>query len=88
MVYEGETVPEFLDGEEPLARPPIRIVISKSLPRERLDPVSRVHYAKTYTVEHNVKVMVIGRIAKESERTFLSDLLSVQEEGQTFAFDN
>ena len=79
-------MPGFLSGEIPLEREPIQIVMNH--PQEILDPASRVHYAKTYTVEHNVKVQKIGRIGKHSVRAFSGSLLSVQAEGRTFPTDN
>jgi len=33
---------------------------------QKLDPMSRLNYKKIYTVEHNVKVMGVGRVTKES----------------------
>lgn len=42
-------------------------------PRERLDPTSRMNYAKLYTVEHNVKVLFIGKIAPEDEQSLVLD---------------
>lgn len=31
-----------------------------------LDPASRINFAKVFTVEHNVKVMSVGRVAPSS----------------------
>ncbi|KAG0647718.1 hypothetical protein D0Z07_6572 [Hyphodiscus hymeniophilus] len=41
--------------------------------RHHLDSASRINYAKTYTVEHNVKVLFIGRIARQYEQQITTD---------------
>lgn len=40
---------------------------------ETLDAMSRLNYAKIYTVEHNVKVLRVGRVAKEYQKTLIQD---------------
>jgi hypothetical protein len=51
---------------ENMAKEPIRVeVLDLSY---KLDPMSRLNYAKLYTVEHNVKVLFIGKIAKKYEQ--------------------
>jgi hypothetical protein len=32
---------------------------------EELSPTSRVNYAQTYTVQHNVKVRELGKVVKD-----------------------
>jgi hypothetical protein len=60
--HEG---PQIREGEE-MENVPIRVdVIDLS---HKLDPMSRLNYAKLYTVEHNVKVFFIGKIAKNYEQ--------------------
>ncbi|CZR58307.1 uncharacterized protein PAC_08199 [Phialocephala subalpina] len=49
------------------------IHVQSKTPRDKLQPLSFVNYAKIYTVEHNVKVMFIGWIANESQRSFAKD---------------
>ncbi|EHL03039.1 hypothetical protein M7I_1013 [Glarea lozoyensis 74030] len=50
--------PKLAPGEaDVLTRPPIRF-LSKS-PREKLDPMTRLNYAKLYTVEYNIKLRFI-----------------------------
>jgi hypothetical protein len=46
------------------ARQPISVVPDS--PRGKLDKMSRLNYAKPYTVEYNIKVWFIGRIAEKS----------------------
>jgi hypothetical protein len=41
--------------------------------RHKLDQASRINYAKVYTVEHNVKVSFIGRIAQKYEQQVTTD---------------
>jgi uncharacterized C2H2 Zn-finger protein len=59
--------PYLLDGEKGLMpNKPIRIEIRYA--SHKLDPHSRLNYAKVYTVEHNVKVLFIGRVARNYEQ--------------------
>ncbi|TGO20990.1 hypothetical protein BPAE_0250g00020 [Botrytis paeoniae] len=46
---------------------PIRMIPDSA--RHHLDLASRINYAKTYTVEYNVKVWFIGKIDQDSEQT-------------------
>ncbi|KAN0104755.1 hypothetical protein V8E51_010500 [Hyaloscypha variabilis] len=68
VVYSSKTEgPFYLEGEKELLRKrPIRLDMKD--PSEKLDPLSRLNYAKTYTVEHNVKVYFIGCVAISSEQ--------------------
>jgi hypothetical protein len=59
------------EREKGLTRVPIRV--SPSQPRHKLDPTSRLNYAKLYTVEYNVKVWFIGRIHPRSEPQITAD---------------
>ena len=43
--------------------------------RHKLDPYSRINYAKLYTVEHNVKVQFIGKIAERHEQRIVTDYI-------------
>ncbi|KAF4994050.1 hypothetical protein FGRMN_6084 [Fusarium graminum] len=52
--------PSPLHNEPTLGFPPVRVHIYE--PGERISPESRVNYAKLTTVEHNVKVLFIGRV--------------------------
>jgi hypothetical protein len=69
VVYSSKR-PSFLEREEGLmSKSPIRIeVISDA---HKLDPLSRLNYAKLYTVEHNVKVFFIGHVVKKYERPLI-----------------
>ena len=71
IIYTGTRPPERLHGEESLGKGPIQV--EPRTPRDKLEPESRINYAKIYTVEHNVKVLFVGRIAGNSERRFMTD---------------
>jgi hypothetical protein len=49
-----------------MSKNPIRIEIKD--PAHHLDPLSRLNYAKVYTVENNVKVLFIGKVAENYEQ--------------------
>lgn len=42
--------------------------------REKLDPTSRLNYAKVYTIEYNVKVLFIGGVDPKQRHQVLADL--------------
>ncbi|KAK3082011.1 hypothetical protein LTS18_008153 [Coniosporium uncinatum] len=44
---------------------------------ERLDPMSRVNFAKVYTVEHNVKVYNFGMVDADCMQIFLDHFNTV-----------
>ncbi|KAH7416793.1 hypothetical protein BKA64DRAFT_277194 [Cadophora sp. MPI-SDFR-AT-0126] len=62
--------PTILEGEK-MTKEPIKIDIR--LPSEKLDPLSRLNYAKVYTVEHNVKVNFIGEVNRRYEQKVVLD---------------
>ena len=62
------THPAPRDSDAKLGKRPI--MVDAWSPEEKLDPESLVHFAKVYSVEHNVKVKPIGRISKESMKDF------------------
>jgi hypothetical protein len=69
--------PEQLKGEERLILRPIRVdPLSR---HDKLNPESRINYAKVYTVEHNIKVAFIGRIHADSRSTFLTDFKRIDQ---------
>lgn len=41
---------------------------------ENLLKSSRVNYRKIYTIEHNIKVCFIGKIHKDSEHVFFTEV--------------
>ena len=68
MIYTGKREPQLLAGESPGRgelgfKLPIRVKSNhKSL---IMDEASRLHYAKVYTIEHNVKVFDFGMVDSE-----------------------
>ena len=58
---EGDAPPPLLEGEG-ITKQALRVVADGN---EVLDACSRINFGKTYTVEHNVKVLSIGVIAPE-----------------------
>jgi len=59
--------PSYHEGEDRLlTKKAIRVEIKD--PSHKLDPYSRLNYAKIYTVEHNVKVLFIGWVAENYEQ--------------------
>ncbi|PVH81053.1 hypothetical protein DL98DRAFT_514958 [Cadophora sp. DSE1049] len=67
----GKVVYAKGEREKGLTRNPIEF--EPASPRHKLDGISRLNYAKAYTVEYNVKVWFIGRIARESEWYLATD---------------
>lgn len=67
----------YLDGEQPISLPNERlekqpIQINRADPSIRFDPTSRIHYAKAYPIEMNVKVKDIGNVASEDLTNLLN----------------
>ena len=46
----------------------------KVIPRtaQKLDPLSRINFAKVYTVEHNVRVMPVGEVDQDSKHLLVA----------------
>lgn len=70
IIYMGEEAPEPLERESLSLR---SIKVDPKTPRDKLEPESRINYAKIYTVEHNVKVLFIGKIAESSVARLMTD---------------
>jgi hypothetical protein len=79
MIYTGREVPNPLWGEQ-LVKRAVRMELSS--PEEKLDPTSRVNYAKVYTIEHNVRVCFIGKIHADSRATFETDFRAIDNEDE------
>jgi hypothetical protein len=58
-----------------LTKTPLKIVTKN--PRHKLADTSRLNYAKTYTVEYNVKVWFIGNVEKDSMWHLVTDFNQV-----------
>jgi hypothetical protein len=68
-VYTGSQAPPRLAGENRLNKDPIRIC--EIDPTEKLDPLSRVNLAKTYPIEHNIRVKEVGRVSQADLKKLL-----------------
>ncbi|KAH6688847.1 hypothetical protein BKA61DRAFT_500631, partial [Leptodontidium sp. MPI-SDFR-AT-0119] len=71
-IVHSEKKAVYFHGEKAkgLTKKPIRI---SCYTRHKLDDLSRMNYAKTYTVEYNVKVCFIGKVDKKSEWQLTAD---------------
>jgi hypothetical protein len=67
IIYMNNEQPARLAAETELTKDPIAVVPAG--PDQKLDQLSRVNFAKMYTVEHNVKVMSVGTVAPKSMPT-------------------
>jgi hypothetical protein len=54
--------PKLAPGER-LSKEAIKVV--PTTPRDKLDPMTRINYAKVYTIEHNIKVLGVGKVQDE-----------------------
>ena len=54
IIYTEKAIAARGEKERGLTKKPIKVIPSS--PRHKLDSFSRLNYAKTYTVEYNVKV--------------------------------
>lgn len=57
--------------QEHLSKDPISVIREQEGPEGDLDPLSRLNYSKIYTVEKNVRVLNIGRVADASMSSLL-----------------
>jgi hypothetical protein len=75
-VIHTSDYPSYLPGEERLMdlRP---IKVKQYSPRDRLDPTSRLNYAKVYTIEYNVTVRFIGEVHGDSADVFIDSYNSI-----------
>ncbi|KUJ07131.1 uncharacterized protein LY89DRAFT_368817 [Mollisia scopiformis] len=76
IAYSGGK-PVYFKGEKAkgLTKKPLKIVAKN--PRHKLADTSRLNYAKTYTVEYNVKVWFIGNVHKDSMWHLITDFNQV-----------
>jgi len=64
VIYSAGGKPYTSPNEPRLTKDPLAVEIIS--PAEKLDRMSRIDFGKIHTVEHNVKVWPIGKIARES----------------------
>jgi hypothetical protein len=63
VIYMAGTNPEVDPGEKIVKNP---IAVNPAGLDQKLHPKSRINFDKMYSVEHNVKVMNVGKVADES----------------------
>ena len=68
IIYTGDKAPTKLPEEKNLTKDPMQVV---PVGGHHLEDLSRVNFAKQYPVEHNVKVLEVGRVASHHLRLFL-----------------
>ncbi|KAI3296487.1 hypothetical protein DTO002I6_3251 [Penicillium roqueforti] len=61
--------PRTVKFEPRMAKEPLEV--DPARPDQKLDCMSRVNFGKVYTVEHNVKVLPVGKITEASRARFL-----------------
>lgn len=61
-----DTRPYCLPEEEKYLAVKRAIAVEKASSDQKLDPMSRLNFRKIYTVEHNAKVMAVGRVTRDS----------------------
>ncbi|KAJ6188162.1 hypothetical protein N7519_003070 [Penicillium mononematosum] len=61
--------PRAVRSEPRMAKEPLEV--DPARPDQKLDCMSRVNFGKVYTVEHNVKVLPVGKITEASRARFL-----------------
>ena len=60
--------PQYADREPRSSKKPIAVKPAGT--DQKLDKMSRIHFGKVHTVEHNVKVMNVGNITGNSIQYF------------------
>ncbi|KAH6673471.1 hypothetical protein B0J14DRAFT_49551 [Halenospora varia] len=63
LVYDSSKEDSKGPTEQGLEKDPFPIVVED--PEESIDAMTRMNFAQVYTIQHNVKVAKIGRIAKD-----------------------
>ena len=72
MIYTDKR-PPLRPGEKEKGLTRAAIRVEPASPRHQLDPLSRLNYAKLYTVEYNVKVWFVGSVNSKSEHHLIAD---------------
>ncbi|KFA51095.1 hypothetical protein S40293_08406 [Stachybotrys chartarum IBT 40293] len=74
IIYQQGQKPRLLPGEPALGFAPVKMQMTQE--DEKLTKESRVNYSKLNTVEHNVKVFFIGRIATDADWEIFSEAVN------------
>lgn len=64
IIYMTGGRPTRLSSETGITKEPIQVDPAEK--DQKLDKMSRVNFAKVYTVEHNIKVMNVGQVSQRS----------------------
>lgn len=67
-VYMRGGRPGTKAGEPKMPKEPLEVEPAR--PDQKLDPMSRLNFGKVYTVEHNVKILPVGRVTEASMAKF------------------
>jgi hypothetical protein len=74
-----------LSPDENLTKAPFPIKVEEA--REYIDPTSRINFGRLYTVEHNIKVLKVGRIPNEHlprlDEYFVNSIVGPQAAGKS-----
>ncbi|OJJ42012.1 hypothetical protein ASPZODRAFT_78015 [Penicilliopsis zonata CBS 506.65] len=70
IIYMEGTLPERGPNEPPMVKDPIAVIPATS--EIKLDRMSRLNFEIIHTVEHNQRVMAIGKIADASMPKFIN----------------
>lgn len=68
VIFMCGAPPVMKKSEPRMTKEPLEVEPAK--PDQKLDPMSRLNFGKVYTVEHNVKVLPVGRIMESSIARF------------------
>ncbi|CAI7571013.1 unnamed protein product [Penicillium glandicola] len=69
IIYMRGEKPRTGQAEPRMTKEPLEV--DPARPDQKLDCMSRVNFGKVYTVEHNVKVLPVGKIMEASRMRFL-----------------
>jgi hypothetical protein len=83
VVYSHKGEPLITPGEE-TPKKPIPIILEQE--GEKLDPMTRLNFAKVYTIEHNINVAKVGRVPPENIHQLLSDFDATFNNVQPFTY--
>lgn len=70
VIYMQGTEPQVGSSEPHMTKEPLEV--APASPDQKLDFMSRLNFGKVYTVEHNVKVLPVGKITERSMPRFQS----------------
>ncbi|KAA8644037.1 uncharacterized protein ATNIH1004_008234 [Aspergillus tanneri] len=70
VIYMEGTYPKVDPAERGITKEPIEV--TPASPDQKLDYMSRLNFGKIYTVEHNVKVLHVGKITDRTLPRFLN----------------